>query len=197
MTHFETWVFPSIREGMGMAALEAMASGIPLIVADNRGTREYITDHENGLVCQADSVREFAQAIQFMYDNSQKRELFAKNEIVNSPVPAPQDMLFGNPSVAFENEILKITIGEFLKKYGEFQVIHFNNMEGLSLDVFDLKEEYPNTKFIFSLHNYVPICMTGFYYNRYQHVNCVPECMAEDSGKIIVGCVLIRNIINK
>lgn len=74
-------VFPSIREGMGMAALEAMASGIPLIVADNRGTREYITDHENGLVCQADSVREFAQAIQFMYDNSQKRELFAKNAL--------------------------------------------------------------------------------------------------------------------
>lgn len=74
-------VFPSIREGMGMAALEAMASGIPLIVADNRGTREYITDHENGLVCQADSVREFAQAIQFMYENSQKRELFAKNAL--------------------------------------------------------------------------------------------------------------------
>ena len=64
-----------------MAALEAMASGIPLIVADNRGTREYITDHENGLVCQADSVREFAQAIQFMYENSQKRELFAKNAL--------------------------------------------------------------------------------------------------------------------
>jgi hypothetical protein len=76
-------------------------------------------------------------------------------------------------------------LDEFLKKYGEFQVIHFNNMEGLSLDVFDLKEEYPNTKFIFSLHNYVPICMTGFYYNRYQHVNCVPECTAEDCDKCI------------
>ena len=106
-------------------------------------------------------------------------------EIVNSPVPAPQDMLFGNPSVAFENKMLKNTFDEFLKKYGEFQVIHFNNMEGLSLDVFDLKEEYPNTKFIFSLHNYVPICMTGFYYNRYQHVNCVPECTAEDCDKCI------------
>lgn len=106
-------------------------------------------------------------------------------EIVNSPVPAPQDMLFGNPSVAIENKMLKNTFDEFLKKYGEFQVIHFNNMEGLSLDVFDLKEEYPNTKFIFSLHNYVPICMTGFYYNRYQHVNCVPECTAEDCDKCI------------
>ena len=27
--------------------------------------------------------------------------------------------------------------------------------------------------------------MTGFYYNRYQHVNCVPECTAEDCDKCI------------
>ena len=39
-------VFPSLREGMGMAGLEAMASGIPLIAADNRGTREYLIDQE-------------------------------------------------------------------------------------------------------------------------------------------------------
>lgn len=106
-------------------------------------------------------------------------------EIVNSPVPAPQDMLFGNPEVAFESQMLKETIKKFIVKYGEFQAIHFNNMEGLSLDVFDLKEEFPNTKFIFSLHNYVPICMTGFYFDRNKHMNCVPDCTAEDCDKCI------------
>lgn len=106
-------------------------------------------------------------------------------EVVNSPVPAPQDMLFGNPEVAFESEMLKDTIRKFIDKYGEFEAIHFNNMEGLSLDVFDLKKEYSNTKFIFSLHNYVPLCMTGFYFDRNKHKNCVPNCTAEDCDKCI------------
>lgn len=67
-------IFPSIREGMGMAALEAMASGVPIVVADNRGSREYIVDNVNGLVCNARSKKAFAEAIQFMYENPLERE---------------------------------------------------------------------------------------------------------------------------
>lgn len=70
-------IFPSIREGMGMAALEAMACGVPLIVADNRGSREYIVDGQNGLVCKAKSVESFAKAIQFLYDNQEERKRLA------------------------------------------------------------------------------------------------------------------------
>ena len=70
-------VFPSLREGMGMAGLEAMASGIPLIAADNRGTREYLIDQENGLVCNAASADEFAKAILSLYENKEQRQLYA------------------------------------------------------------------------------------------------------------------------
>jgi len=55
--------FPSIREGLGMGAVEGMACGLPLIVADNRGTRCYATHEENGFVCRYDAVDEFEQAI--------------------------------------------------------------------------------------------------------------------------------------
>ena len=65
-------------------------------------------------------------------------------EIVNSPVPAAQNILLNNPSVAFENEMLKKQIEEFIREYGPFSNIHFNNMEGLSFDVFDLKKEFPD-----------------------------------------------------
>lgn len=106
-------------------------------------------------------------------------------EIINSPVPAPQDMLFANPEVAFENQMLKKTVRNFLKKYGEFEVVHFNNMEGLSFDVFDLKKEFTNTKFIYSLHNYVPICMTGFYFMRHEHHSCNAACSSVDCDKCI------------
>ena len=70
-------VFPSLREGMGMAGLEAMASGIPLIAADNRGTREYLIDQENGLVCNAASADEFAKAILSLYENKEQRQRYA------------------------------------------------------------------------------------------------------------------------
>ena len=74
-------VFPSIREGMGMAGLEAMACAVPLIVADNRGTREYMIDRENGWVCNADSANEFAEAITFLYENPSERQRLAQRAI--------------------------------------------------------------------------------------------------------------------
>lgn len=106
-------------------------------------------------------------------------------EIVNSPVPAPQDMMFQNPEIAFENSSLKNVFREFMDLHGPFSNIHFNNIEGLSLDVFSLKEEYPACRFIYSLHNYVPICMTGFYFRRHVQKNCNPVHCADDCGNCI------------
>lgn len=48
----DAFLFPSKREGLGMAALEALSMGIPVIAADNRGPREYMQDGENGFVCE-------------------------------------------------------------------------------------------------------------------------------------------------
>ena len=56
-------VLPSKREGLGMAGLEALAMGVPLIAADNRGTREYMKDGINGYVCDFDNVECFIEAI--------------------------------------------------------------------------------------------------------------------------------------
>lgn len=62
-------VFPSIREGLGLAAIEGMAAGLPLIVADNRGTRDFCTNNVNGLVCNPFSPAEFANAISTLNAN--------------------------------------------------------------------------------------------------------------------------------
>ncbi|MCM1144084.1 MAG: glycosyltransferase [Blautia sp.] len=106
-------------------------------------------------------------------------------EIVNSPVPAPQDMLFQNPKIAFENSELKNIFRQFMDEYGPFGTIHFNNLEGLSLDVFSLKREYPECRFVYSLHNYVPVCMTGFYFQRHKRENCNPQHSPQDCGNCI------------
>lgn len=75
----DLFLFPSYREGMGMAALEAMAAEIPVVAADNRGTREYLSDGNNGLVCAPDSAEDFARAILIMYEQPRLRELLGKN----------------------------------------------------------------------------------------------------------------------
>lgn len=58
--------FPSIREGLGMAGLEALSMGIPLLASDNRGTREYMKDKENGIVCSACDKESWIRAINYM-----------------------------------------------------------------------------------------------------------------------------------
>lgn len=57
-------VFPSVREGLGMVALEAMAMGIPVVASDNRGTREYMRDGCNGYVCDVKNPGSFVDAIE-------------------------------------------------------------------------------------------------------------------------------------
>ena len=59
----DCFAFPSKREGLGIAAVEALACGVPVIAADNRGTREYMIDGVNGIVCPPGSTDAFAGAI--------------------------------------------------------------------------------------------------------------------------------------
>ena len=56
-------VFPSVREGFGLAAIEGLAAGLPLICSDNRGTREYAVDGVNAAVCIPPTPEEYKSAI--------------------------------------------------------------------------------------------------------------------------------------
>jgi len=56
-------IFPSKREGLGMAALESLSMGRPVIASDNRGTREYMRPGENGYLCRWDDPESFAEMI--------------------------------------------------------------------------------------------------------------------------------------
>lgn len=71
-------VFPSIREGLGLAAVEGMAAGLPLICSDNRGTREF-ADKDNSIVCKSNDVKAFSDAISWLFTQKDERTVLGNN----------------------------------------------------------------------------------------------------------------------
>ena len=69
----DCFLFPSKREGFGMAAVEAMASGLPLITSDCRGTREYMKNEITGIVCAKNRPESYAEAILELKNDPRKR----------------------------------------------------------------------------------------------------------------------------
>lgn len=70
--------FTSIREGLGLAAIEGMASGLPLVVADNRGSKDYAENEKNAFVCKYNDVDAFANAIDILYYKADIRKVFGE-----------------------------------------------------------------------------------------------------------------------
>ncbi len=79
-------------------------------------------------------------------------------EVINSPILSPGNQSIKNINYYLEDELLAETIKKFIDDVGGFDIIHIHNLEGLSLRTLELKEQYPNTKFIYTFHNYFPIC---------------------------------------
>lgn len=63
LTMADVFVFPSKREGLPVALIEAMASGLPVICRDIRGNRDLVVDGKGGLLIENNQLDGFVQAI--------------------------------------------------------------------------------------------------------------------------------------
>ncbi len=59
----DCFVFPSKQEGLPVALMEAMASGIPVICSKIRGNTDLIADREQGILVEPEDGEGFAKAI--------------------------------------------------------------------------------------------------------------------------------------
>ena len=78
MKQADCFAFPSKREGLGIAAIEALACEVPVIASDNRGSREYMRHLENGIVCKAENTEDFVHAILRMEQSEDLRDKMGK-----------------------------------------------------------------------------------------------------------------------
>jgi glycogen(starch) synthase len=67
-------VVPSIYEPFGIVALEAMASGVPCIVADTGGLREVVPNHDVGLRFRSKDPRSLARMVERVLTDGDLRD---------------------------------------------------------------------------------------------------------------------------
>mgnify|MGYP005759701895 CR=1 FL=1 len=70
----DVFCFPSYREGLSVALMEAMAAGLPCVVSKIRGNVDLIRDEVNGFLCDPNSTDEFADALVKLANNSGLRD---------------------------------------------------------------------------------------------------------------------------
>jgi glycosyltransferase involved in cell wall biosynthesis len=104
-------------------------------------------------------------------------------EIVNSGTLAPSHSSFGRIEQITHPKTAEVFF-DFVRKTGPYDIVHFNNIEGLPADVLELPCRVPGTKVICSMHNYYPVCpQVNLWYG--EHTSCVDF----DEGRACVGCV--------
>ncbi len=67
-------LFPTVREGFGLAAAEAMACGLPVVATNCSALTELIDDGKGGFLCGLGDVGDFADKINQLADNESLRK---------------------------------------------------------------------------------------------------------------------------
>ena len=70
MSVMDVFALPSWREGMPRSAIEAAASGLPLVLTDIRGCREVVRDGVEGLLVPVRDPEALADAITRLLEDS-------------------------------------------------------------------------------------------------------------------------------
>ena len=70
----DIFVLPSLREGLGLAILEAMACGKPVIATNVGGIPEVVKDGENGILVSPKDPEALYRAMNELLDDREKRE---------------------------------------------------------------------------------------------------------------------------
>lgn len=75
----DIFVFPSIKEGLGIAMLEAMASGKACVASDIGGISDIVKDGFNGILVKVGDIDAIASAVISLLENAELRKKIGEN----------------------------------------------------------------------------------------------------------------------
>ncbi len=105
----DVFVMPSRSEGFSIALLEALSSGLPVIVSDIGPFTEFIKHEYNGLISKVDDVNNFAENIEKILNmNNSERENLINNalEVVKNNF-APE--ISANKTIEIYKRFMKVS----------------------------------------------------------------------------------------
>ncbi len=77
------FLFTSVTETFGNVITEAMASGVPTIIADGGGSRSLVKEGINGYLCKPNEASDYLHKIQLLEDHPEFRELMIKQALTD------------------------------------------------------------------------------------------------------------------
>jgi N-acetyl-alpha-D-glucosaminyl L-malate synthase BshA len=75
----DLFLIPSQSESFGLAALEAMACGVPVISSDVGGLPEVVKDGETGFICEVGDIDKMAEKSLYLLTNDEVWQQFSEN----------------------------------------------------------------------------------------------------------------------
>lgn len=72
----DVFALPSMREGLGLAGLEAMLCGLPILSSDASGPRDYMENGKTGFMYHPDDVSGFEGGIRTLKSHPELKEAF-------------------------------------------------------------------------------------------------------------------------
>jgi|SRR3989344_2130415 len=75
----DLFVRPSLSEGLGVAFLEAMAVGVPVVATATGGIVDFLKDKETGLICQVNNPEDLANKINLLLSDQNLRQAIIRN----------------------------------------------------------------------------------------------------------------------
>jgi len=77
----DVFVFPSFREGLSVALMEALASGLPCVVSKIRGNVDLIEEGKGGYLVKPDDIDGFVNSLSKLIINSEIRDRYSNYNV--------------------------------------------------------------------------------------------------------------------
>lgn len=74
----DIYVHSSVEEGFGIAIIEAMAAGLPVVATNVGGIPEIITNNINGILVPSENPQAFVDSISYLIEHPKNRKILAE-----------------------------------------------------------------------------------------------------------------------